>query len=125
MGLLTRRHGCAGGGREVAKRRDEAYSLIWKDSVDFVRLAARCDAVICPFGAVGADDAFDLFMDTDEILAHPVLGPLTSRLIRSVSGEDTDLSESVVRNHSQLLALIWLQVSVTAHCSAWLPRRVM
>ena len=61
-----------------------------------VRLAARCNAVIVPFAAVGADDAFDLFMDTDEILAHPLLGPLTSTFVRSVTGADTNLAEAVM-----------------------------
>lgn len=61
-----------------------------------VRLAARCNAIIVPFAAVGADDAFDLFMDTDEILSHPVLGPLTSAFVRSVAGADTNLQEAVM-----------------------------
>jgi hypothetical protein len=43
---------------------------------DFVRLAARCGAVIVPFAAVGADDAYDVFMDVDEVLEAPVLGDL-------------------------------------------------
>lgn len=46
--------------REVAKRRGEEYLLQWKESPDFVRLAARCNALIVPFAAVGADDAFDV-----------------------------------------------------------------
>ena len=61
-----------------------------------VRLAARCNAVIVPFAAVGADDAFDIFMDTDEILSHPVIGPLTSAFMRSVAGDDTNLAEAVM-----------------------------
>ena len=61
-----------------------------------MRLAARTNAVICPFGAVGADDAFDLFMDTDEILAHPVLGPIVETLLKRLSGEETNLQEAVM-----------------------------
>ena len=77
------------------KRRGEANTLLWKDEVDFVRLAARCGAVIVPFGALGADDAFDLYMDTTEILAHPVLGPMSRAIMDAV---DTDASpeESVM-----------------------------
>jgi hypothetical protein len=56
----------AGGAKEVAKLRDQKYQLLWKDG-DFIRLAARCDALIVPFAAVGGDDAFDLFMDTKEV----------------------------------------------------------
>ena len=75
----------AGGGREVVKRKGEQYKLIWKDDVDFVRLAAKCDAIIVPFAAVGADDAFDIFLDTDEILLNPILGPLASRISARVN----------------------------------------
>jgi hypothetical protein len=47
----------------VAKRKGEKYQLFWReDRADFVRLAAKFDAIIVPFAAVGGDDAFDLFM---------------------------------------------------------------
>lgn len=45
-------------------------------AADFVRLAARCGAIIVPFAAVGADDAYDVMMDVDEVLDAPVLGDL-------------------------------------------------
>lgn len=41
------------------KRVGQEYQLFWKESPDFVRLAARCGAIIVPFAAVGADDAYD------------------------------------------------------------------
>ena len=45
------------------KRKGEKYQLFWReDRADFVRLAAKFDAIIVPFAAVGGDDAFDLFM---------------------------------------------------------------
>lgn len=80
----------------MVKRRGEAYQLLWKQEVDFVRLAARCNAVIIPFGAVGADDAFDLYMDTDEILDHPVMGPLARYFMLSAAGADVNLQEAVM-----------------------------
>lgn len=80
----------------MTKRRGEAHRLLWKDDVDFVRLAARCRAVIVPFAAVGADDAFDLWMDTDEILRHPVLGPLASALSKSMNSTEMPPSEVVM-----------------------------
>jgi len=47
----------------VAKRKGENYQLFWReDRADFVRLAAKFDAIIVPFAAVGGDDAFDVFM---------------------------------------------------------------
>lgn len=46
--------------REVVKKRGQEYKLLWKESPDFVRLAAKCNALIVPFAAVGADDAYDV-----------------------------------------------------------------
>ena len=65
---------------QVNKRKDEKYQLIWKDKPDFVRMAAKSNALIIPFAAVGGDDAYDIAMDTDEVLANPLLGPLARRL---------------------------------------------
>ncbi|KAG2444441.1 hypothetical protein HXX76_001194 [Chlamydomonas incerta] len=74
-----------GGAKEVVKKRGQEYTLLWKDSPDFVRLAAKCNALIVPFAAVGADDAYDVIMDTDEVISHPLLGPLTQGLLARVS----------------------------------------
>lgn len=65
-----------GGAREVNKRVGQEYQLFWKDSPDFVRLAARCGAIIVPFAAVGADDAYDVIMEAEDLLETPVLGNL-------------------------------------------------
>jgi hypothetical protein len=47
----------------VLKRRGEEYQLFWRDDrPDFVRLAAKYDALIVPFAAVGADDAYNLLL---------------------------------------------------------------
>jgi hypothetical protein len=51
-------------------------TVCFSPAADFVRLAARCGAIIVPFAAVGADDAYDVFMDVDEVLEAPVLGDL-------------------------------------------------
>jgi len=32
---------------------------MWKEGVDFVRMASRLNAIIVPFGLLGADDAYD------------------------------------------------------------------
>ena len=69
---------------QVNKRKGEKYKLIWKDKPDFVRMAAKSNALIIPFAAVGGDDAFDIAMDTDEVLANPVLGPLAKQLSKQV-----------------------------------------
>lgn len=79
---------------QVNKRRGEKYQLIWKDKPDFVRMAAKSNALIIPFAAVGGDDAYDIAMDTDEVLANPLLGPLartvTSRVFRGTPLEGSD-----------------------------------
>lgn len=61
-----------GGGREVAKRRGEKYRLIWKERTGFVRLAAEYGAPIVPFAAVGAEEAWDILLDADDLLAGPI-----------------------------------------------------
>ena len=56
------------------KRQGEEYQLFWRDSPDFVRLAAKCDAIIVPFAAVGADDAYEVMMEVDQMLEAPLIG---------------------------------------------------
>lgn len=63
------------------KRKGEKYKLIWKNKAEFVRLAAKTNALIVPFAAVGGEEAFDIALDSDEVLANPILGPFA----RSVS----------------------------------------
>lgn len=68
-----------GGAREVFKRRGERYTLAWGRRTGFVRLAVEFGYPIVPFAAVGADDAWDILLDADDLLASP-LGPFISRL---------------------------------------------
>jgi hypothetical protein len=46
-----------GGDNEVVKSKGGGVELQWKAHADFVRMAARFDAIIVPFAALGADDA--------------------------------------------------------------------
>ncbi len=57
-----------GGAREVAKRKGEKYKLIWKERTGFVRMAMQHGYTIVPFAAIGAEDAFDLKMDTNDLM---------------------------------------------------------
>lgn len=71
-----------GGGREVMKRKDEAYKLIWKERLGFVKLAVAHGAPIVPFGAIGVDDAYDIHIDGDSRLMAParvIAGRLTGK----------------------------------------------
>jgi 1-acyl-sn-glycerol-3-phosphate acyltransferase len=74
-----------GGAREVFKRRGERYRLLWGERLGFARLAIEHGYPIVPFGAVGADDRFDVVLDSE----HPVAAPLralTRRLGRTDVG---------------------------------------
>ncbi len=46
-----------GGIREALHGPGEDYQLFWPSKTDFVRVAARFDAVVVPFGGIGADDS--------------------------------------------------------------------
>ena len=46
-----------GGQREVFKRKNEAYRLIWKERIGFVTLAAAFGYPIVPFASLGADES--------------------------------------------------------------------
>lgn len=82
-----------GGAKEVLKRDGQQNTVVWKDEVDFVRLAAKTDALIVPFASVGADDAFKWHTDTDELLALPFVGDAIRQSVKIVDSslrpEDT------------------------------------
>jgi len=42
-------------GVQVNKLKGEEYKLIWKDQPDFVRMAAKTNALVVPFAAVGGE----------------------------------------------------------------------
>jgi 1-acyl-sn-glycerol-3-phosphate acyltransferase len=68
-----------GGAREVFKHKGEKYRLMWKERVGFVRLAIEHGYAIVPLAAVGAEECYDIVVDSDELLATP-LGPLLRRI---------------------------------------------
>ncbi len=78
-----------GGAREVCRRRGEEYELFWRSGTDFVRPAARFDALIVPFSAVGADDDCATILDGQELQQVPVLGQIVSRALDN-SGMDRE-----------------------------------
>lgn len=57
-----------GGGREVVKRKGEAYQLIWKQRYGFLKLAQEFNYEIAPFIALGGDEVFDLALDVNSLL---------------------------------------------------------
>lgn len=68
-----------GGGREVFKHKGEQYHLIWKSRVGFAALAIKHGYPIVPFAAVGAEECYDILIDSDE-MRHSPIGPLLERL---------------------------------------------
>jgi 1-acyl-sn-glycerol-3-phosphate acyltransferase len=63
-----------GGSREVAKRRGEKYQLIWKQRLGFAKMAIEHGFPIIPFSAVGAEEAYDIVLDGNDMMKSP-LGP--------------------------------------------------
>ena len=61
-----------GGGREVNKRKNERYKLVWKNRLGFARLAIRHQYPIVPFASVGAEHGIDILVDA----SSPLLAPL-------------------------------------------------
>jgi 1-acyl-sn-glycerol-3-phosphate acyltransferase len=61
-----------GGGREIAKRRGEAYKLFWYQRTGFVRMAMELGYNIIPVAAAGAESIFSIVYDTEDIMASPV-----------------------------------------------------
>ncbi len=61
-----------GGGREVAKRRGEAYKLIWKERTGFARMAIQHGYPITPFASVGPEECFDIVVDANDVLQSPL-----------------------------------------------------
>ncbi|MCB9760720.1 MAG: acyltransferase family protein [Alphaproteobacteria bacterium] len=70
-----------GGGREAAKRKGEEYQLIWKERLGFVKMAIAHGCPIVPWAALGADEAWTIVMDRDDLLASEHAG-----LIEAVYG---------------------------------------
>lgn len=61
-----------GGGREVNKRKNEQYKLVWKNRLGFARLAIQFSYPIVPFASVGAEHGIDIVFDNESRLLAPV-----------------------------------------------------
>lgn len=72
-----------GGAREVAKRKGERYQLVWKQRTGFARMAIQYQATIVPFAAVGAEDAWDIVYDAEDIERSPV-APLVEGVYKTL-----------------------------------------
>jgi 1-acyl-sn-glycerol-3-phosphate acyltransferase len=61
-----------GGAREVFKHKGEAYRLIWKQRYGFVQLAIEHGYTITPYATVGAEEAFDVLLDSSDYMNTPL-----------------------------------------------------
>ena len=84
-----------GGSREVAKRKGEAYQLIWKDRTGFARMAVEHGYRIIPFAAVGAEDCYDILLDSNDIMG--------SRLVKWL--KTTPIGAKLIGDGEQLFPL--------------------
>jgi 1-acyl-sn-glycerol-3-phosphate acyltransferase len=87
-----------GGGREVTKRKGEAYKLVWKERVGFVRLAVEHSYSILPFAAVGGDDAFSIIFDANDVM-NSFLGKIIKQtgILKESGLKDGELIPPIVR----------------------------
>eukprot|EP00466_Bigelowiella_natans_P000599 jgi/Bigna1/125940/aug1.1_g648 len=63
-----------GGVREVYHKKGEDYKVIWPEKGEFVRAAAKHNATIVPFSAIGIADSFRMVADSNDILNAPIVG---------------------------------------------------
>ena len=75
-----------GGAREVFKHKGEAYRLIWKERFGFVKLAVEHGYTITPYATVGAEEAFDVLLDSGDYMNTPL-----GRVLKSTGIVDTYL----------------------------------
>lgn len=61
-----------GGAREAFKHKGEAYHLIWKERFGFVRLAIEHGYTITPYATAGAEEAFDVLLDSADYMKTPL-----------------------------------------------------
>jgi 1-acyl-sn-glycerol-3-phosphate acyltransferase len=110
-----------GGGREVARRRDERYRLVWKERIGFARLALEFGYPVVPLSMVGVDDMWDVVLDADDALYGP------ARALATRLDIDPDLLWPVVRGlgptplprPQRIYARIGCPIDARAYGSRW------
>lgn len=86
-----------GGGREVMRRRGEAYNLIWKQRTGFARLAIEHGYDIIPFGSVGPDEAFTIMADANDLKGSGLWHWLDRKLGLDAATRGGDMVPPIVR----------------------------
>jgi 1-acyl-sn-glycerol-3-phosphate acyltransferase len=57
-----------GGGREICKKKGEAYKLTWKSRLGFARMAIEFGYPIIPVATLGAEDTYSILADSEDIM---------------------------------------------------------
>lgn len=86
-----------GGGREVMRRKGEAYQLIWKQRTGFARLAIEHGYDIIPFGSVGPDENFKILLDARDISESRLWKLLNQRLPLDAHTRNGDMIPPLAR----------------------------
>ena len=96
-----------GGAREVCKKKGEAYELRWSDRSGFVRMAMQHGYDLIPVAAVGAEEAFTIVKDANDILNDTAFGKFLklSGLAKTVFKDGDLLPPQVVGLGNTLLPL--------------------
>lgn len=85
-----------GGAREALHRQGEQYKLFWPEKAEFVRMAARFEATIIPFGIVGEDDIAEVLLGYEEMMHIPIYNDMVEKLNTDVqnlrSGESGEVA---------------------------------
>jgi 1-acyl-sn-glycerol-3-phosphate acyltransferase len=86
-----------GGGREVMRRKGEAYRLVWKQRTGFARMAIEHGYDIIPFGSVGPDEAFDILFDANDVMSTSAWKWLVERYRVDEKTRGGDMIPPIVR----------------------------
>lgn len=86
-----------GGGREVMRRKGEAYTLIWKQRAGFARLAIEHGYDIIPFGSVGPDESYKILLDANDVTNSRLWKRFAGRLGLAQATRDGDMIPPIVR----------------------------
>lgn len=89
-----------GGVKEAYRKKGQEYQLFWPEKSEFVRMAAKYNAIIVPFAGVGVDDSLNILLDSDEMKNVPIMGsfvsqaadsaPQARRGVNATSGDSKD-----------------------------------
>ncbi|MCL7024036.1 hypothetical protein MKW94_021561 [Papaver nudicaule] len=84
-----------GGAREALHRKGEEYKCFWPDQPEFVRMAAKFEATIVPFGVVGEDDITQYVLDYDDQMKIPFVRDLIKESNRDTKNIRADAKGEV------------------------------